>query len=125
MVMGHLVLTWPFSTVTDTPPVNQATTRPLSPPPPCAAYVVEDRPSFPQTHPRKHVNTFLQLTSISREIRVRTISSIISELDVTEPTTILTLPLLKCVVDVVVLHIAVQTQITISSTQQEIRAPPI
>ena len=43
----------------------------------------------------------LELTSTPRETRVRTISSI-SDKDVTEPTTTPTLPLLKCVVDVVV-----------------------
>ena len=105
-------------------PANQTTTHPPSPPPPCAARVVEDKPSFPPPPPRKPANTPLQLTSTPRETRVRTIASIISDKDVTEPTTTPTLPLLKCVVDVVVFRYAVQTQITISSTQQETRAPP-
>ena len=82
---------------------NQTTTHPPSPPPPCAARVVEDKPSFPPPPPRKPANTSLQLTSTPRETRVRTIASIISDKDVTEPTTTMTLPLLKCVVDVVVL----------------------
>ena len=110
----------PFSTITDTTPANPTTTHPPSPPPPCAARVVVDKPSFPPP-PRTPANTSLQLTSTPREIRVPTISSIILDKDVTEPTMTMTLQRARCVVGVS--KHSVQTQITISSTQLEKRVP--
>ena len=97
-----LVSMWPFDIIMDTLlNVNHSTTHPLSLPPPCAAHAAEDKPSSPQSPRRKSANTSLQLILTSRETRAHTISSIISEQDVTEPTTTRTLLLLKCVVDAV------------------------
>ena len=115
---------WPLHTITDTmTSAHPTTTHPPSPPPPCAARVVVDKPSFPPPPPRIPANTSLQLTSTPREIRVPTMSNIILDMDVTEPTTIRTLQRARCVVVAVAPNHFVQTQITISSMQLEKRVP--
>ena len=94
-----------FDTIMDTRrPANQTSTPPPSPPPPCAARVVEDKPSFPPPTHRKPANTPREITSISKETRVRTIASIISDKDVTEPTMTMTLQRVRCVVGVMVMQ---------------------
>ena len=112
----------PLNTITDTFLANPTTTHPPSPPPPCAARVVVDKPSFPPP-PRTPANTSLQLTSTPREIRVPTMSNIILDMDVTEPTMTMTLQRVRCVVVAVAPNHFVQTQITISSMQLEKRVP--
>ena len=92
-------------------------------PPKCVALVVVDEQFLPTRKAR--VNTGLGV-STPREIPVPTIVSTIWELDVLEPSMTLTLQRVRCGVDVVVvIHYAVQPQITTSSMQQTTLAPPI
>ena len=112
---------WPLDIITDTTRADQISTQQHSLPPTCVARAVEVKPSLP---PRKPVNRPQETTSTLKEIRVRTIVSIILEPVVTEASMTRTLPLLKCVVDAVGMEISVQTRITTSSTQPETRASP-